>query len=116
MNRLFLLAAALLSLQVSCGKKESYAYDYVGATLRVESSSPTHVTYMIVCELKNEMTDKSVNTIIYDDIVVYGNVTLVPTYESTEGGLWSESSRTVPKGCQMRAYINGTLIGSVYVN
>ena len=41
MNRLFLLAAALLSLLVSCGKKESYAYDYVGATLRVESSSPT---------------------------------------------------------------------------
>ena len=91
-----------------------YTYTYIGAELVQDYKTSTHVAFKIVCELKNDVTNEHVYTTLYDDTVVHGNVTLIPGYESTEGGLWHGSTRTVPKGCQIKAYVNGSLIGSAY--
>ena len=91
-----------------------YTYTYIGAELAQDYKTSTHVAFKIVCELKNDITNEHVYTTLYDVPVVYGNLTLTPSYESSAGGLWGPSNRMVPKGCQIRGYVDGTLIGEAY--
>ena len=88
-----------------------YTYTFISGSLELATQLPSYSIYRIVCTVKKEESGDYISVTLYEDSLTLNNLTLNPSYESNEGGLWSGSGNTIPKGYSIRGYVNGSYAG-----